>query len=170
MNVEVTSVSEPWKFNDTADPMWTVVLKDHGEPVKTYDAELAKVGSHEAEEYTAKSGKVYWRTIKAKKSFGGGVKKFEADPKKMAQDLTLTMATNSSIQRQVSYKGVIDLIVAGKIDLRDMYRYFGYSMELLEATDWRAVVNPKIEDDVPTIDELGDDIDAKSLRELYKDV
>ena len=139
MNVTVTHVSDPWKFNEDSDPMWTVVLKDRGEPVKTYDSGLAQLGEHDAEEYTSKTGKVYWRLVK-KKSFGG-VKEFKADKDKMKQDLTLATATNHSIQRQVAYKGVIDLVVADKIDLDDWYRYFGYSMELLEATDWRKVVN-----------------------------
>lgn len=136
MKVEVTNVSEPWKFNDTADPLYTIVLKDYGEPVKTYDLELAKLGEHEAEEYTAKSGKTYWRLVKQSKWLGGGTKKFEADPKKLQQEFSLEVAKNLSIQRQVSLKACVDLVVADKIAYTGLDATFDHLMLLL---------NPKYE-------------------------
>ncbi len=156
MKIKVTSVGEPWKATPESDALYTIHIEGHGEPQKTFDAALAVVGEHEAEEYQSKAGKPYWRTPKASGAFqraAGGVKKFEADPKKLDQDKTLTIATNQSIQRQVAYKGVIDLIAADKIDINAMYDYFGYSMELLSNPDWRAVVEPRTP--ISTEDALG---------------
>jgi hypothetical protein len=67
MRVKVTSVGIPWKppQDQNADPLWTINIEGIGEPCKTYDPELAKVGEHEAETFTSKSGKEYWRTSKS---------------------------------------------------------------------------------------------------------
>jgi hypothetical protein len=67
MRVKVTSVGIPWKppQDQSADPLWTINIEGIGEPCKTYDPELAKVGEHEAETFTSKSGKEYWRTPKS---------------------------------------------------------------------------------------------------------
>ena len=82
MKLIVKTVGAPWKFDDKADPLWTLTAEGQTEPIRTYDADLAKVGEFDAESYTAKSGKVYWRTIKERPQRSFGAKEFKADPLK----------------------------------------------------------------------------------------
>ncbi len=66
MKVQVTHVSEGWKPNDAGPNfklIYTIHLDGYSEPQKTQDETLAVLGNHDAEQYVAKSGKPYWRTI-----------------------------------------------------------------------------------------------------------
>jgi hypothetical protein len=113
--------------------MYTIHIENKGEPQKTFDAALASLGEHEAEEYQSKSGKTYWRVPKA----GGyaprssGAKTFQADPKKLKQEMTLEVAKNLSIQRQVAMKGAVDLIVADKRKYNQLHDTYADLMQLL---------------------------------------
>lgn len=132
MKINVTAVGEPWKPNPEADPLYTINVEGMGEPQKTYDAALAAVGEHEAEKYTAKSGKDYWRSPKAFRGSTG--KSFKADPEKMKQDHDLAVATNQSIQRQKAADIAAQLVMAGSRD--DLRSTFDELMQMI-ALPWR---------------------------------
>lgn len=83
MKIVVKDVGKGWRPDDKpdADPMYTISVEGQTEPQKTYDPLLAVVGEHEAEQYTAKSGKNYWRTPKPQKQWSKPQEKvFRADP------------------------------------------------------------------------------------------
>lgn len=82
MKVNITAVGEPWRAIPESDALYTITIEGMGEPKKTFDSALAIVGEHEAESYTSKAGKEYWRTPKATayKGSTGGTKQFKADP------------------------------------------------------------------------------------------
>lgn len=84
--IKVTQASQGWKARPTSDPLFTIHIEGEGEPQRTFDKELAVVGEHEAEKFTAKNGKEYWRTPKKP---GGNQeltfrteRQFKADPEK----------------------------------------------------------------------------------------
>lgn len=177
MKINVTNVGEPWTPPSGGDALYTIHVEGVGEPQKTFDKALAVVGEHEAEQYQSKTGKTYYRTPKPSGGYAGpraatGPKEFKADPAKMKQDLSLEVARNQSIQRQVAVKAAVDLIVAGKIEYDEMYRTYGYIMELLTNHDWRSVVNPGLTPEdaaallggeiLPTDEEV-DDLDLSEL-------
>lgn len=76
---------------------------------------------------------------KFKKDFAKNTGKYSADPKKLEQEFKLEVAKNLSIQRQVAVKGAVDLIVAGKMEYKDLGVVFDSLMGLL---------NPKLHQDV----------------------
>lgn len=89
MKIKVTQVvGQGWKADDNADTLYTVHIEGQGEPQKTYDESLARVGEHEAESFVAKSGKTYWRTKRPQMAprapYKQSVKEFKADKDKMA--------------------------------------------------------------------------------------
>lgn len=129
MTIKVTAVSEGWRATPTSDPLYTIAVEGHAEPQKTYDPALNVIGEHEAESFQSKTGKTYWR--KPGNVRRSAPKEFKADPQKLKQDFTLAVAQNLSIQRQVAVKGVVELIVAGKRDYKDLQVTFDDLMGLL---------------------------------------
>lgn len=89
------------------------------------------------------------------------VKKFEADPKKLKQELDIETARNMSIQRQVAVKGTIDLIVSGKLDYDQLHAGYVHIMELLSEHDWQRFVSQG--DDQPPIETYEDEIDLSEV-------
>jgi len=100
MTINVTSVGEGWKATPTSDPLFTITVEGQSEPQKTYDAELAKVGTHEAESYQSKTGKTYWRKPGSSGSYRPQqAKVFKADPEKQ-----------ESIEWQACLKAAVETI------------------------------------------------------------
>ena len=84
---------------------------------------------------------------------------FKADPEKLEQDKTLTVATNRSIQRQVAMKGTVDLIVAGKISYSDLHLGYTSLMELLSEPDWTKFQGEPAITDIPEDEDLQRQLD-----------
>lgn len=83
MKVTVKTVGKGWKPDGAGEdfkPIYTLITLEHSEPIKTQDPALTIPGEHEAESYTAKSGKTYWRTMGATKAYKPQEKVFKADP------------------------------------------------------------------------------------------
>lgn len=71
MRIKVNKVSDGWLSRPGADPLFTLYCDGMGEPIRTYDKELAMMGIHDAEEYVKKGNpekgykdKHYWRLVK----------------------------------------------------------------------------------------------------------
>lgn len=165
MKITVTNVGKGWlppNAQPDADPLYSLVVEGMGEPIKTYDKALAVLGEHEAEEYTAKSGKTYWRLPKARTfppqfPVKGGVKEFKADPAKMKQEFSLEVARNQSIQRQVALKAAVELTIADGtgIPTEVVTEYFNHFMGLL-ATPWQPTEDMTAEEFDQVVEEAGD--------------
>ncbi len=98
MKINVTHVGSPWRANPQADYLYTIHIEGYGEPQKTFDAELAAEGEHEAEQYQAKaSGKTYWRVPKP---LGSSVSR--------SKPLERSVDQTASIQRQVALKAAVE--------------------------------------------------------------
>lgn len=130
MKVNVINVGDPWT-PPGGSTLYTIHVEGMGEPQRTFDASLAVLGEHEAEEYTSKKGKTYLRVPKAPGSFTPKLKHFAADPKKMQQDLNLEIKRNQSIQRQVAVKGAVELISVGVRKYSDLTAVYNDLMRLL---------------------------------------
>lgn len=141
--VEVLSVGNAWTppNRPDADPMYTLIIKGQGEPVKTYDKKLATVGEHEAESYQSKSGKTYWRIAEPAS---------EASSESYSKHDMLEIAKNQSIQRQVAVKGAVELTYSGIAQWDDFEMTFDRLMRLL-SRPWKDNGN---KDKVPTAAEI----------------
>lgn len=87
MRVNVINVGSPWRANPNMDFLYTLNIEGRGEPIKTFDAALAQLGEHNAEEYTSKSGKQFWRLVKDSQGSPetpAASREFKADPLKQA--------------------------------------------------------------------------------------
>ena len=100
MKIKVTHVGDAWQPSPDADPLYTIHIEGNGEPQRTYDAALAVVGTHEAEYFKSKKGKVYWRTPKPKEEqASSGAREFKADPIKQ-----------ESIEWQACLKAAVEVV------------------------------------------------------------
>ncbi len=101
MKINVTKADEGWLPAGAKDALFTIYIEGMGEPQRTYDKALAVVGEHEAEEFTSKSGKKFWRTPRVPNPYQGrgGAKEFKADPLKQ-----------SSIEWQSSIKAAAEIV------------------------------------------------------------
>lgn len=157
MNINITAVQEPWYATPGSDPMWTIFIQGQTEPQKTYDKALSVVGSHAAEQYTSKTGKTYWRSPR---DYKPAPKTPPADPLKLKQEMTLEVAKNLSIQRQVAAKSAIELIVAGKRDYADLQVTFD---------DLISLINPK-QLDTDRANELNQELDQGFKEAMENDL
>lgn len=149
MKLTVKTVSEPWKHPDAAPavkPIYTLTVEELGEPIRTTDLALAKIGVHEAEEYENSSGKTRYRTSRAQAS--GGMETPMETRKSIEAQTALKTATehvNGNIATEMDDTSRLRwcLLVAGEM-FKWLQDPLGYD------TDKIGVANK--DDDLPPVD------------------
>ena len=146
MKITVKEGKEVWKSPDGKVKIYDITL-DNGTIMHTKSDRIAGGGEFDVEVYE-KNNKTYVRQLPKEGNFSPSGKTFKADPEKMKQEWTLEVARNQSIQRQVAYKGVIDLVVSDKIELGEFELWFDLSMNFL-ANPWNKEAVQEAEDQPP---------------------
>lgn len=133
--MKIDKVLDPnFKTGETNGKPWVLMQVLVGDNVATIFAPAA-----EGDEVTLTFDPKY-KSYKAQKVGKPAGKSFTADPKKLEQEFKLEVARNQSIQRQVAFKGVIDLMVSGKIGVDALDVWFDLAMDKL-ANQWHATKN-----------------------------
>lgn len=91
----VKQVGKPWLPPGGKDPLYSIMLEGYGEPQKTFDVKLAHEGEHEAESFTSKSGKTFWRSVDS-----GAETSVNKGTQTSFNSKTDTDTTRTSIERQ----------------------------------------------------------------------
>lgn len=158
MKINVTHTSEGWRPPKAASDfpaIYTIHIEGYSESQKTMDASLATVGTHEAEEYTAKSGKTYWRSIEPENVPGATEKVSKADPAKQ-ESIEWQACLKAAVETVHDYNSLAQISSDYKLpSLAD------YKKQIVEAvvtfTQTLEKKPDRIPDRLPTSLEVGED-------------